>query len=452
VKPEAIRTTFRSPLQTHSLDLPRSLKLRDLWEIAFRLTKGRYPDYELQHQNTRVSASEDTTVGRMINVNHEVFVMPIEATATTASNADQSTEELCLVKVYGDAYDETVVSYWEPRTTTKSLASAVFRYYRQKFTLRPSTSVEKLSTFWTKLYHTGDNHRTGTTIEAHWEPISQYFNRGYCTGTLMTESCVDNEDPDEADAPINTNQPLVFKLRLGKPPRCQKTQNNTLSRLDVLKQKFDAYINRLLAYNFQTHIGLLTFSNKPSVSQRITHAIENFRHKLNNMVASGDTSVWDSIALAQDQLQQYAKQYPNAKLRIIRISDGEDNKSTNRPADLAMRLSYKRIVVDSFCLGSAQNKDLKTFSYLCGGYTFEPKTLDEAMAICEMEPVLSILERPSMSPEDESDDDSDEDYDMDFDEPSLNHYRKKFHLSPSLQLPRSFLGGRRGACDSRHLP
>jgi hypothetical protein len=51
-------------------------------------------------------------------------------------------------------------------------------------------------------------------------------------------------------------------------------------------------------------------------------------------------------------------------------------------------------VVDSFCLGDAQNLDPKILSYLSGGYTFAPNTLDEAMAICEMESVLSFLERP----------------------------------------------------------
>jgi hypothetical protein len=242
--------------------------------------------------------------------------------------------------------------------------------------------VEKLFTFWTRLWYTGDNHRTGTAVEAHWGPISQFFRRNYCTGTLTTESCVDNEDLDQRDAPINANQLLVFKLRLGKPPSCQKKKNNSLSRLDVLKQMSDAYINRLLACNFQTHIGLVTFSTKASVSQKITHAVENFVTSLTIWLETGETAIWDSIALAQDQLQQYAKQYPNAKLRIICISDGEDNKSKNTP-------------VDSFHLGSARNTDLNTISYLSGGYTFEPKTLEEAMAICEMEPVLSVLERPN---------------------------------------------------------
>jgi hypothetical protein len=51
-------------------------------------------------------------------------------------------------------------------------------------------------------------------------------------------------------------------------------------------------------------------------------------------------------------------------------------------------------VVDSFCLGDEDNVDLRTISYLTGGYKFQPDSLAQAMAICEMEPVLNQLERP----------------------------------------------------------
>lgn len=56
------------------------------------------------------------------------------------------------------------------------------------------------------------------------------------------------------------------------------------------------------------------------------------------------------------------------------------------------------MVLDSFCLGGADNVDLRTMSYLSGGYKFKPNSLEQAMAICEMEPVLSQLERPAIAP------------------------------------------------------
>ena len=398
----AIRVSLKSPLETWSMLLPRSLKLKELWEIAFRMTKGRYMSYELQHRNGRVPPSQES-IFTVINTDHAVFIMPLET--TTSSNTNTGTEELCLVKVYGDSYAQPDLSYWEPKHTTKSLASAVFRYYRQKFTLRSTTPVESPFVFWTRLHDRGDNHCNGTIVYEHWKPISQFFNRTDSTGKLALESCVDKLDDEGLEAADTWrdgggDRPYVFKLCLGAPPRSGKSRDNTLSRLDVLKQMFDAFINRVLAYNFQTHVGLVTFGTKASVSQSITHAVENFRHKLNNMTAAGDTAIWDSLALAQDQLQHYAKKYPKAKLRIICISDGEDNKSKHTARGLASDLSYGNIVVDSVCLGDAENDELKTLSYLTGGYTFEPKNLEEAMAICEMEPVLSLLERPELNIQD----------------------------------------------------
>src|SRR5204862_1538855 len=65
-----------------------------------------------------------------------------------------------------------------------------------------------------------------------------------------------------------------------------------------------------------------------------------------------------------------------------------------RPRDVCSTLVQNNVVVDSLCLGDEDNEELRTISYLSGGYKFVPKSLEQAMAICEMEPVLSQLERP----------------------------------------------------------
>ncbi|KAG9196250.1 hypothetical protein G6011_01371 [Alternaria panax] len=245
-----------------------------------------------------------------------------------------------------------------PKTTTESSASALFRYYRQRFTDKSTFAVEKPFIFWTRMRVTGDN---------------------YSCDHLATENLLDKLADDDGsvdtDYTDTGSRPHVFKLCLGGSP--SKNQKRiSLSRLDVLNQMFDAYINRLLAHNLQTRLGLVTFSTKSSVSQKITHALERFRHSLNNINASGDTAIWDSMALAQDQLQS-------------------KNKAHSLPSDLFRN----GIVVDSFCLGNEyENTGLKTISYLTGGYLFQPRILEEAMAICGMEPVLSLSKRPDRSP------------------------------------------------------
>ncbi|KAK8073446.1 hypothetical protein PG994_004345 [Apiospora phragmitis] len=113
----------------------------------------------------------------------------------------------------------------------------------------------------------------------------------------------------------------------------------------------------------------------------------------------GDTALWDALALGMDQLVEYGKRYPQAKKRIICISDSLDNKSiTNTAADVCWRLRQADIVVDSVSLGQERNSDLRPLSYLLGAYRFHPTTLANALAICELEPFLSLTERPAVSP------------------------------------------------------
>jgi hypothetical protein len=245
-----IRITLRSPLEKRSMDVPHDLKAVELWEIAFRLTKGRYASYELRHGNARVPATQEP-ITEMINAAYEVFIMPLEP---TTSNKSSDIEELCLIKVYRDSdYQNSVVSYWVPKQTTKSLESTVFRYYRERFMQKSTWHVEEPFVFWTGLRDTGDNHVVGNMVEDHWGPIARYFNRTNSTGKLTKESVVDKLNNDDGsddidhDDTILDNSTLVFKLALGRPPSSSKSKNrDTLSRLDVLKQMFDAYINRLL--------------------------------------------------------------------------------------------------------------------------------------------------------------------------------------------------------------
>ena len=160
-----------------------------------------------------------------------------------------------------------------------------------------------------------------------------------------------------------------------------------------------ALINRMLAYNYKTHVGLITFASTPKVNMGISHVLENFRRSTTDMMAEGDTSLWDALALAKDQLVEYAKKYPEAKKRILCISDGEDTKSaSNTPQDICYRLRQAEIATDTISLGDEDNLDLRTISHLLGCYSLHPTSLVNALAICEMEPCLSLTERPPIVP------------------------------------------------------
>lgn len=220
--------------------------------------------------------------------------------------------------------------------------------------------------------------------------------RSTLTVCLGDENIFSRKDDSGRRGVQNAQQPLVLKIWISPDDGCSEKKNVALSRLDVVKQMFEALINRILAYNYKTHVGLVSFANTAKVDQSITHVIEDFRASLNSIKAGGDTAIWDALMLAQDQLVHYATKYPTAKKRIICLTDGEDTKSLQKPYDVYWQLKQQGILVDSICIGSEDSLDLRTISYLLGSYAFKPATLPNALKICELEPVLCIEERPQI--------------------------------------------------------
>ena len=93
---------------------------------------------------------------------------------------------------------------------------------------------------------------------------------------------------------------------------------------------------------------------------------------------------------------EYSKKFPKAKLRIIYISNSEDIKSTQKAYNISIQLIEDKIVLDSFLLKKAKNNKLQTLSYLTREYKFHPNSIEKAIAIYKLEPVLSQLERPDI--------------------------------------------------------
>jgi hypothetical protein len=119
--------SLKSSLSSWSMELPRTLTLRHLYTLAFRLTKGRYTKFELRHKNAALPYSY-ATLEAVVTSTIDVFVAPLGSTATPSANAKLS--DMCLVKVYtSQDYTTPVCSYWESKSTTKTLATVVFRYY-----------------------------------------------------------------------------------------------------------------------------------------------------------------------------------------------------------------------------------------------------------------------------------------------------------------------------------
>ncbi|KAG9594053.1 hypothetical protein KCU77_g6237, partial [Aureobasidium melanogenum] len=386
--------TFSNSSHHFSRALLPTTTLLDLFKVAFRGMKGRHNAFQLSWQGVILRPSSGTLADSGITGGSVITIV----VADDVNMIPDGTSSLCLIKVYtGDNRPD--FCYWIPKDTGNSFMSLMTKYWRFKWTNQPWIDYKKQE-IWTDLRSNGDDHYLGN-IPENSELLRTYLTPYHAYGLLEAESVYksestrsnaqriyDSDDEDEED-----DKPLVLKVQVSEAAVRQKNIRR-LSRLEVLKQMFEAMINRMIAYSYKTHIGLITFDSTAKVSQSITHVIENFRRSVQSMHANGDTALWDGLKLAQTRIMKYAEKYPKAQRRIICLSDGNDTKSVAGPADLCFQLRENKIAVDSVCIGQDDNMDLKALSVMLKSYCFYPKDLTTALAICEMEPVLSQTERP----------------------------------------------------------
>ena len=390
---DLITLNFNSQFGGFTRLVPRSLTLFDLYKLAFRGLKARHNMFQLvQSVGNRAIVPSPLTIGSHGLQDEEVITIRIAEDADTSNRIHRhgvTTGDLALVKVYGPDHD-LAVSYWVNRYSAQSTASVQWKYWRALFEsphLTPWT-IRPLE-FWTNMSSSGDGLSSGIPHPDSTERLNLYLNRGHCFGHLGQEEVY-------SDTQGIRDQKLVLKVLMTAPHR--KAKQNVLSRLDVLKQMFEALINKILAYGYnKTHIGLITFSTKATVAMPISHVVENFRRATNDMEAKGDTALFDALALAEDQVSEYGARYLNAKKRIICISDGVDTKSTLNTAEgVAYKFFHHDVALDSICLGDEENTMLWAISDTLGCYKFAPFSLANALAMCELECVLSLNDRPDI--------------------------------------------------------
>ena len=174
---------------------------------------------------------------------------------------------------------------------------------------------------------------------------------------------------------------------------------NDLTKLSEMKQIFSNVINRMLGYQLiRNFVGVVTFSSANRI--RTKHELsridkQEFHGMVGDLHTDGQTAIWDALVKAKDMLVAFKNEHPQTKLRIIALTDGEDNQSKHQPADVCRSLYDSDIVLDSIVIGS-DTKHLFKMSNHTGGYAFCPSSRSLLFQIFLLEPFLDISVRPDI--------------------------------------------------------
>ncbi len=208
---------------------------------------------------------------------------------------------------------------------------------------------------------------------------------GFRRGTLLhhASELTDLTDP--------TKKPLTM---ICNDRYLQSGKKSYLTRLDVVKQLFDSFINRSIAYSFNTSIGLISFNDKVETVCEITPYYESFRGHVFELEAIGATELYKAVKQATDVLVKWQEKNKNANLRIVCLSDGKDTgASWSFKNTVKLSLMQHKIVLDSIMIGDDFDSDLPTISTRTGGYAFNPPSIKCALDIMELETMVSSANR-----------------------------------------------------------
>lgn len=162
-----------------------------------------------------------------------------------------------------------------------------------------------------------------------------------------------------------------------------------IQKIHAVKQLFDNFATRTMAYDFYHVIGLVKFDSTVKTLHTFTETLEKFKEHVHTLTAAGRTLLYDALQHGLLELEK-VKKFPDCKLRILCLTDGHDVGSSNQPDVVTANLIKSNIIVDSILLGKVENDILRGISNATGGCCFKPETSKDGLKLFEIETVLSL--------------------------------------------------------------
>ncbi|XP_059200814.1 uncharacterized protein LOC131980577 [Centropristis striata] len=170
-------------------------------------------------------------------------------------------------------------------------------------------------------------------------------------------------------------------------------QSAEIKKINAVKELFDNFATRTMAYDFYHVIGLVKFDSMVKVLHTFTENLEKFKERVRSIEASGCTLLYDALRRGALELEKVKTRFPDCQLRIMCLTDGHDSGSSVEPDVVTVKLLKSNIIVDSILLGKVENNMLHGISNATGGCCFKPNTTKEGLRLFEIETVLSLDQR-----------------------------------------------------------
>jgi len=165
------------------------------------------------------------------------------------------------------------------------------------------------------------------------------------------------------------------------------------SRMEAVKGMFYAFRDRVESMGSGTHqLGLIQFDNNVEELLDATSRLDLFETIVDDLKKGGQTAIYSAIISAVSMLQKhYAAETPT-DLRILVLTDGQNN--TGHTAEEALQAANSiGAVVDAIIVGGTPDANLRRIVTATEGECYQINSLGEGFELLEAEGVVSLRAR-----------------------------------------------------------
>ena len=165
------------------------------------------------------------------------------------------------------------------------------------------------------------------------------------------------------------------------------------SRMDAVKQVFYAFRDRTESLGKGRHeIGLIQFDNEIEVMLGLTSSLGLFEEIVDNITHRGPTAIYSAILESCKMLRPVFEKSPRTDLRILVLTDGQNNSGLDPHTALA-EVNKIGAVVDAIIVGDTPDENLRRIVTATEGSCFQINSLSEGFELMESEAVVSLRAR-----------------------------------------------------------
>merc|ERR1712139_549458 len=139
-------------------------------------------------------------------------------------------------------------------------------------------------------------------------------------------------------------------------------------------------------------LGLIQFDNHVEQLLDITSRLDRFESIVDDMEKRGQTAIYSSIIEAVDMLGRHYAAESQTDLRILVLTDGQNNTGASA-ADALEAVNRIGAVVDAIIVGDNPDANLRKIVNATDGECYQISSLGEGFELLEAEGVASLRAR-----------------------------------------------------------